>query len=218
MRTLVILAASVLALLAAAPARAGSTVSSNSQSGSSSQSSSQSGAVAIGGAGGSSNASATGGLATGGNSSIVFNNPGETRSTNTTNLRTSGTTTVKNVPNAFAPGLAAAGIESCNSSMSGGASAVGWGISLGGPVEDKGCSARLFSRTLFAMGYKEAALQLLINESPMVQRAFGVGANGAAVTPRGLVYGGGGARVAGGGECGRWSGGATGVGSCLWYR
>lgn len=79
---------------------------------------------------------------------------------------------------------------------------------------DQDCNARLYSRTLYAMGHKEAALQLLINESQIVQRAFGVGAGGAAVTSRGLVYAGQGAQR-GPAPCTKWRNDVVGL-QCLY--
>ena len=73
----------------------------------------------------------------------------------------SGTTTVKNVPSTVAPGLAAAGLETCLGSASGTVSAVGFGIGGGSTYRDEDCTARLDSRTLFAMGLKSAAVARL---------------------------------------------------------
>jgi hypothetical protein len=69
--------------------------------------------------------------------------------------------TVKNVPSAFAPGLAAAGLETCLGSVSGGGSFVGTGFSFGITIPDPGCAARLDARTLWSMGLKKAAVARL---------------------------------------------------------
>ena len=69
--------------------------------------------------------------------------------------------TVKNVPTAFAPGLAAAGLETCLGSVSGGGSFVGTGFSFGTTIPDPGCAARLDARTLWSMGLKKAAVARL---------------------------------------------------------
>jgi hypothetical protein len=69
--------------------------------------------------------------------------------------------TLKNVPTAFAPGLAAAGLETCLGSVSGGGSFVGTGLSFGLTVPDAGCAARLDARTLWSMGLKKAAVARL---------------------------------------------------------
>ena len=69
--------------------------------------------------------------------------------------------TVKNVPSVAAPGLAAAGIETCLGSVSGGGAFVGTGFSFGTTIPDQGCAARLDARTLWSMGLKKAAVARL---------------------------------------------------------
>jgi hypothetical protein len=69
--------------------------------------------------------------------------------------------TLKNVPSVFAPGLAAAGLETCLGSVSGGGSFVGTGITFGMTIPDPGCAARLDARTLWSMGLKKAAVARL---------------------------------------------------------
>lgn len=69
--------------------------------------------------------------------------------------------TVKNVPSVVAPGLAAAGLETCLGSVSGGGSFVGTGFSFGTTIPDPGCAARLDARTLWSMGLKKAAVARL---------------------------------------------------------
>ena len=76
-------------------------------------------------------------------------------------ITTQGKTSVSTVPSVFAPGLAAAGIESCLGSVSGGGSWLGTGVTLGGSIPDKDCSARLDARTLWAFGLKKAAIARL---------------------------------------------------------
>src|SRR6516164_4508694 len=81
-----------------------------------------------------------GGTAVGGgvgNTGTVNNNNNPTAAIITNNpanqtLTTQGTTSVRTVPSVFARGLAAAGIESCLGSVSGGGSWLGTGITLGG--------------------------------------------------------------------------------------
>jgi len=127
-------------------------------------SSSQAGAVAIsgqggqggqGGAGGhaSSRSNASGGtaLAAGGNVNIAG-----TPAVTTQNIHQSGG--VSSVPAVFAPGLSAAGIESCLGSVSMGASWLGTGLTGGGSIPDESCSARLDARTLWSFGLRRAAL------------------------------------------------------------
>ncbi len=77
------------------------------------------------------------------------------------NTNTFNTTTTGQSPAVFAPGLAAAGIESCNGSVSLGGAAVGGGGALGFPWQDGPCNKRLMARTLWAFGQHEAALQTL---------------------------------------------------------
>jgi hypothetical protein len=113
-------------------------------------SSSKSGAVAIGGG----NANAAGGKA---NSALTINNPANTSSSQSV----SGTQTLRTTPNAYAPGLAAAGLETCLGSVSGGGSWIGTGFSFGTTIPDPGCAARLDARTLWSMGLKKAAVARL---------------------------------------------------------
>src|SRR6516162_7438363 len=97
----------------------------------------------------------------------VTNNPtaaiiaGSTPANSTQTITTQGKTSVSTVPSVFAPGLAAAGIESCLGSVSGGGSWLGTGVTLGGSIPDKDCSARLDARTLWAFGLKKAAIARL---------------------------------------------------------
>ena len=109
-----------------------------------------------------------GGTAVGGgvgNTGTVNANPSSTIAIGgapaTQTITTQGKTSVSTVPSVFAPGLAAAGIESCLGSVSGGGSWLGTGITLGGSIPDKDCSARLDARTLWAFGLKKAAIARL---------------------------------------------------------
>ena len=79
----------------------------------------------------------------------------------TSRLVSSGTTTVRTAPSMVAPGLAAAGLETCLGSASGTVSAIGFGIGGGSTYADEGCQARLDSRTLYAYGLKAAAVARL---------------------------------------------------------
>jgi hypothetical protein len=67
----------------------------------------------------------------------------------------------RQAPAIAAPGLAAAGIEACLGSVSVGGSGAGFGFSFGTTKLDRGCNIRLYSRTLYAMGYRKAATQML---------------------------------------------------------
>jgi hypothetical protein len=69
--------------------------------------------------------------------------------------------TVKNVPSVAAPGLAAAGLETCLGSVSGGGAFAGTGLSFGTSIPDPACAARLDARTLRSMGLKKAAVARL---------------------------------------------------------
>jgi hypothetical protein len=79
----------------------------------------------------------------------------------TTNSNVPADQTVRNVPGIVAPGLAAAGLETCLGSVSGGGAFVGTGFSFGTTVPDPGCAARLDARTLWSMGLKKAAVARL---------------------------------------------------------
>lgn len=118
------------------------------------------------------NSQATGGNANAQGGGVTFNQgsvPANTRSDSTIEQRvtTSGGTvsrqtgSLRNAPATFAPGLTAAGLETCLGSISGGVSGMGFGVSLGSTVPDSGCSARLDARTLWSMGLKKAAVARL---------------------------------------------------------
>ena len=79
----------------------------------------------------------------------------------TSNSSVPANQTVKNVPSVFAPGLAAAGLETCLGSVSAGGAFVGTGISFGTTIPDPACAARLDARTLWSMGLKKAAVARL---------------------------------------------------------
>jgi hypothetical protein len=79
--------------------------------------------------------------------------------------------TVRNVPSVVAPGLTAAGLETCLGSISGGGAFVGTGFSFGSTIPDPGCAARLDARTLWSFGLKKAAVaRLCLN--PDINRAM----------------------------------------------
>jgi hypothetical protein len=83
----------------------------------------------------------------------IFQSPSDI----TSRTRVSGSQTVRSVPSAIAPGLTAAGIETCLGSVSGGGSFVGGGFSFGGTVKDDDCNRRLYARQLYNMGFRQAA-------------------------------------------------------------
>jgi hypothetical protein len=70
-------------------------------------------------------------------------------------------TTLNNVPNVYAPGLAAAGSEVCLGSLSGGGAAAGFGVTIGGTFVDRECQLRLNARTLAVLGYAKAARETM---------------------------------------------------------
>jgi hypothetical protein len=84
------------------------------------------------------------------------------------NITNPASTTSKNrlitPPTVVAPGLAAAGIETCLGSTSGGISLMGAGFSLGSTTVDDGCTIRLLARQLYAFGFQKAALALMCQD------------------------------------------------------
>jgi hypothetical protein len=89
----------------------------------------------------------------------------------TTNSSVPADQTVRNVPGVVAPGLTAAGLETCLGSVSGGGAFVGTGFSFGSTIPDPGCAARLDARTLWSFGLKKAAVaRLCLN--PDINRAM----------------------------------------------
>jgi hypothetical protein len=95
--------------------------------------------------------------------SNVFNTPANT----TNSTRVSGTQTLRNVPSVQAPGLAAAGIETCLGSVSGGVAFPGGGFTFGSTTPDRGCDTRLDARTLWAFGLKPQAVARLCQKEEM---------------------------------------------------
>lgn len=67
-------------------------------------------------------------------------------------------------PTVAAPGLAAAGIETCLGSASGGLSLMGGSFTFGATKVDEGCTIRLLSRQLFAFGLHKAAVALMCQD------------------------------------------------------
>lgn len=80
----------------------------------------------------------------------------------------STTTRVISAPTIAAPGLAAAGVETCLGSASGGLSVMGGGFSFGGTKVDEGCTIRLLARQLFSFGLKNAALALMCQDPHVI--------------------------------------------------
>ena len=146
-----LLATTAIALMAAGGASAQTAVGVGVSS-STAKSASQSTALAIGGG----NAGAKA-VSTGSNAVVTSNIPANQ--------------SITNVPTVFAPGLAAAGIETCLGSVSGGGSWLGTGISFGGTVPDPNCTTRLDARTLWSMWLKKAAVARLC-VSPDIYRSM----------------------------------------------
>ncbi len=65
----------------------------------------------------------------------------------------------RNAPGIAPPGLSAAGLESCNNSVSAGGSSPAGSLAIGFPIQDGPCNKRLNARTLWSFGLHEAAIQ-----------------------------------------------------------
>jgi hypothetical protein len=79
--------------------------------------------------------------------------------------------TIKNVPNVYAPGLAAAGSEVCLGSVSAGGAGAGFGLTVGGTIVDQECQLRMNARTLATLGYAKAAREEMCLD-PQVRSAM----------------------------------------------
>ena len=121
---------------------------------------------------GSGNGNANKGVGNGngsGNGNANGNNHGNGNGNGNSSSATISNRYPQTAPSVFAPGLNAAGIESCMGSASMGGSIAGFGISLGSTTEDRGCQLRLFARTLYALGHRRAATQILCNDPEVMQ-------------------------------------------------
>jgi hypothetical protein len=87
------------------------------------------------------------------------------------NETTPANQTINNVPNVYAPALAAAGSEVCLGSMSAGGSAAGFGLTVGGTMVDQECQLRMNARTLATLGYNAAAREEMCID-PVVRAAM----------------------------------------------
>ena len=96
------------------------------------------------------------------------NNPGNDNGNGNTSRATISNREARNMPSVFAPGLAAAGIQSRLGSSSMGRSAGGFGVTFGSTMFDRGCRIRLFARTLNALGSRRAATQILCNDPELM--------------------------------------------------
>jgi hypothetical protein len=103
------------------------------------------------------------GSSSGAASSVDINNP----SAVTTRLITT--------PTVAAPGLAAAGVETCLGSAAGGLSVMGGGVTFGSTKVDNGCTIRLLARQLYAFGFQKAAMALMCEDEHVVLAMAEVG-------------------------------------------
>ena len=78
-------------------------------------------------------------------------------------------------PTVVAPGLAAAGIETCLGSTSGGLSLLGGGVTFGSTTVDEGCTIRLLARQLYAFGFQRAALALMCQDEHVMAAMYAAG-------------------------------------------
>jgi hypothetical protein len=92
------------------------------------------------------------GTTSGASSAINITNPADIR------------TRLITPPTVVAPGLAAAGIETCLGSSSGGLSLMGGGLTFGTTKVDDGCTIRLLARQLYAFGLQKAAVALMCQD------------------------------------------------------
>ena len=92
------------------------------------------------------------GSTSGASSTINISNPANT------------TSRLITAPTVVAPGLAAAGVETCLGSTSAGLSVMGGGLTFGSTMVDSGCTIRLLARQLFAFGFQKAALALMCQD------------------------------------------------------
>jgi len=111
------------------------------------------------------NSSALAQTTSGASSSVSINNPAPTD----TNAR------VVAAPSIVAPGLAAAGVETCLGSASGGVSIMGGGLIFGRTYPDEGCNIRLAARQLFAFGFQKAAMALMCQDRHVAEAMEAVG-------------------------------------------
>jgi hypothetical protein len=85
------------------------------------------------------------------------------------------TSHVISAPTVVAPGLAAAGVETCLGSASGGLSAMGGGVTFGTTTVDEGCTIRLLARQLYAFGFQKAALALMCQDPHVLAAMYAAG-------------------------------------------
>jgi hypothetical protein len=105
------------------------------------------------------------GSTSGASSSINMSSPAYTSSSNR----------LYTPPSVVAPGLTAAGVETCLGSTSGGVSVMGGGFTFGRTVVDNGCSIRLLARQLFAFGFQKAAMAVMCQDERVAAAMLDVG-------------------------------------------
>jgi len=93
----------------------------------------------------------------------------------TNTVPSSTSSTVLSAPGIIAPGLAAAGVETCLGSASGGLSVLGGGFTFGSTTVDEGCTIRLLARQLFAFGFQRAAVALMCEDEHVVAAMYAAG-------------------------------------------
>ncbi len=101
----------------------------------------------------------------GASSSVSINNPAATDTT----------ARVIAAPPVGAPGLAAAGMETCLGSATGGLSIMGGGFTFGRTYPDEGCNIRLAARQLYAFGFQKAAIALMCQDPHVAEAMQAVG-------------------------------------------
>jgi hypothetical protein len=110
------------------------------------------------------------GSTSGATSTVAINNPA------------SVTNRLITTPTVVAPGLAAAGIETCLGSAAGGLSVMGGGLTFGSTKVDAGCTIRLLARQLYAFGLQKAAVALMCQDE-RVAAAMDTAGSPCPVTP-----------------------------------
>jgi hypothetical protein len=91
--------------------------------------------------------------------------------TNNSNNSTANYNERRQAPGIGIPSLAA-GANACLGSVSGGLSFAGFGGGLGATYLERYCESRAAADQIYRYGYRRAAIQLLLNEHPMVNRAM----------------------------------------------
>jgi hypothetical protein len=81
-----------------------------------------------------------------------------------------GEYSMKSAPTVYAPNLTTGGIETCLGSVSGGASWMGGGVSIGGTKPDQECNVRMTANVAWKMGDKYLAVAIMC-ESDVYRKA-----------------------------------------------